>query len=588
MPSPLLELTEDILTVRFRFSCGLPICLLLGGLLGLAPADPNTTLSGPEVTAPQPPAGLDALEARFQAALALGDASAAKTLDMEMDRLCTSPRPARLRSSGDFPAVHRSGDVIPGAPARCEDAALDTGLVTAFDVTSDSEGAMWAAIARPSGTIRLLRSPDSGRRWDYVLDIEPRAPASQLELFRADGESSFMFLFFLEGTNSGDLWLARIGVDTSNPEVIPVDVGPDTVDDFSAVCDRDSHYYLYCLSANEHRAGRTGAFIRSVDFGRTWGSRMDWWNGWDPRLSHTSGSTLHCVWRYALTGAQIHYAFNRHYGAAGYWSSLRVVSTGTDECWDPVVAQAETLPEWQAPVWVFYTVGRRDTSHRDVMYAYSLNDGWDWSAGHSFSDPYVDEWSCDLQVDPLGPDGFVGLCYNYGGVESGESTFVYLRLSHAGDSTYWTGPVAMNTARASVTSKATGPKLVYLRTGSRRTPGVVYSRYSMNGPQGVYFSASWLTRAAPEAAVVEEPVLQCCPNPARSRVITRFTLTQAGSHELVVFDVTGKMTGRLFSGSLGTGRHTFAWDSRRVPPGTYFVELAGHGTMAHTRLTVMH
>jgi hypothetical protein len=588
MPSPRVELTEDILTVRFCFRFGLPVCLLLGGLPGFAPADPNTTRTGPQAAAQQPAAGLDTLEERFQAALARRDVPAAKTLDMEMDRLCASSRPARPRPDGDFPSVRRPGDVLAGAPDRGKDVALDTSLVTAFDVTSDGEGGIWAAIAHPGGTIRLLRSPDSGRRWDYVLDIEPRAPASQLELFRADGESSFMFLFFLEGTNSGDLWLARIRADTSDPEVIPVDVGPDTVDDFSAVCDRDSHYYLYCLSANEHRVGRTGAFIRSVDFGRTWGSRMDWWNGWDPHLSYTSGSTLHCVWRYALTGAQIHYAFNRHYGAAGYWGPLRVVSTGTDKCWDPVVAQAETLPEWQAPVWVFYTVGRRDTSHRDVMYAYSLNDGWDWSAGHSFSDPYVDEWSCDLQVDPSGSDGFVGLCYNYGGVGPGESTSVYLRLSNAGDSTYWTRPVEMNAARASVTSKATGPRLVYLRTGSRRTPGVVYSRYSMNGPQGVYFSASWLTRAVPEAAAAGDAVLQCCPNPVRSRVVTRFTVAQAGSHELAVFDVTGKMAGRLFSGSLGTGRHTFAWDSRRVPPGTYFVELAGHGTLVHTRLTVVH
>jgi len=560
-------------------------CRLVGALLlaGLSAGVEATVESGPGPTSSQ--LVLPAMERQFEQACESGDWAAAKAVDLQMARaqadLAGQPtgtlnRGIRISACRDLqPPVVDDWD---------RDVAVDTGIVTAFDVATDSAGRFWAAVAHPNGEVRILASDDDGRTWGARFLLQPGSAVTKLELVPAQGESGFVFLFFLEQSQAGDLWLMRIAGDTASG-ALPVCVGPDTIDDFSAVCDRDSHYYLYCLYANEHSTGRTGAFMRSVDYGLTWGSATDWWNGWDPRLSCTSGSTIHCAWRYAATGTQIHYTFNRHYGAAGYWSWQRVVSTGGDKCWDPVVAQADTYPEWRAPVWVFYTVGRRDTSQRDIIYSYSLNDGDGWSPGHSFSDPYIDEWAADLKFDAGQPGGFIGLCYNYGGGRSGDSATVYLRLGSAGDSTYWTHPLAVNAAPAGLGTDVTGPELVYSHSGSARAPAVVYCRASALGSDGLYITAPWLNRTAPDTIVA--PALDCGPNPARAGAVISFNVTSAGRYTLNIYNAAGMKVDRLVPAAVQPGTRTCSWDSRGHPVGTYFVELVGQNGTRRARLTLI-
>ncbi len=81
------------------------------------------------------------------------------------------------------------------------------------------------------------------------------------------------------------------------------------------------------------------------------------------------------------------------------------------------------------------------------------------------------------------------------------------------------------------------------------------------------------------------------PNPARSRVLMRFTLPGESDVALRVVDLAGRVVGAL-DGRFGAGRGEWAWDGidprgHRVPDGVYFVQIAAAGRRATQRLVVL-
>lgn len=463
---------------------------------------------------------------------------------------------------------------------------IDSGAVTAFDVTADTAGGIWVAIAYPDKAVGLYHSDDFGSTWRGHWAMRADSAVRQLQLLAGQGDSSFLYLFMLQTGNGGDLWLARIRPGSAGFNLMPVAVGPDTVDDFSVTLDRDPHYYVYCLYANEHRTGRTGTFTRSLDYGASWESGTDWWNAWDPCISHTTGSTIHCAWRYALNGGEIHYSYNRHYGMSGFWSTYRTVSSEADQCFDPVVMQTDSSPESQAALWTFYTVGRRDTATLDLQYSVSWNGGWDWAPGLPFGDPFRDEQQADLAADRTGSNGYVSLCYNYGSRQPGDSASVCWTCANAYNLNDWLKPVKVS--RFPVAGLA--PKLVYAPHASMRMPGVLYSQQTEAGPWGVWFSAPWLGAGSPAAADTDAPT--CWPNPAAATVRVSANVTNPGTYSLAVYDATGRLVIDLFRGRLEPGPQFWTWDRNssartHVPAGTYFVRLAGPGRSAGRRLVLL-
>jgi hypothetical protein len=464
---------------------------------------------------------------------------------------------------------------------------IDSGAVTAFDATADTAGGIWVAIAYPDKAVGLYYSDDFGSTWRGHWAMRADSAVTQLQLLAGQGDSSFLYLFMLQAGNDGDLWLARIRPDSAGFNLMPVAVGPDTVDDFSVALDRDDNYYLYCLYANERRTGRTGTFTRSLDYGASWESGTDWWNAWDPYISHTTGSTIHCAWRYALNGGEIHYSYNRHYGMSGFWSTYRVVSRDADQCFDPVVMQTDSSPESQAALWAFYTVGRRDTATLDLQYAVSWNGGGDWAPGLPFGDPFRDEQQAALAADRTGPNGYVSLCYRYGNGQFGDSVAVYWTYANAYDLNDWQKPVKVS--RFPVAGLA--PKLVYAPHAPMRLPGVLYSQQTEAGPWGVRFAAPWLGAggSTTEKAEVEVEVE---PNPTVGPVRISANVTNSGSYTLAVYDAAGRLVVDLFRGRLEPGPQSWTWgrkssDRARVPAGTYFVRLVGPGRSAGRRLVLL-
>ena len=469
------------------------------------------------------------------------------------------------------------------------EALIDSGAVSAFDATADSTGVMWTAIAHSDNTVGLYYSDDFGSTWHGRATMRADSSVWQVQLLAGQGDSTFLFVFLLEAGNGGDLWLARIGPDSGGFTLAPVAVGPDTIDDFSAALDRDDHYYLYCLYANEHRTGRTGTFTRSLDYGASWEAGTDWWNAWDPCVSCTNGSTIHCAWRYALNGGEIHYSYNRHYAMSGYWSTYRLVSdSSAGQCFDPAVVQADSSPESEAAVWVFYTVGRRDTAVLDLEYSASSDGGSNWTPGLPFGNSFRDEQQPCLAADLSSPSSYVSLCYSSGNRHSGDTLAAFWTCANPFDLDGWLDPIKVSRFPLA----GLPPKLVYVPHAPMRLPGVFYSQQIESGAWGLRFAAPWLSSSQTPDPDPQSPTPCLWPNPSTGTVSVSAAVSQPGSYSLAVYDAAGRLVSSVFRGRLEPGPQFWTWDrtsptGRRIPAGTFFVRLQGPGTYITRRLVLL-
>ena len=466
---------------------------------------------------------------------------------------------------------------------------IDSGAVSTFDATADDDGILWAAIAYQDHTVALHYSTDYGSTWHVRGSLRADSAIRQLQLLSGQGDSSFLFVFLLEAGNGGDLWLARISPDSGDFTLAPVAAGPDTIDDFSAALDRDGRYYLYCLYANEHRTGRTGTFTRSRDYGLSWEAGTDWWNAWDPCVSYTNGSTIHCAWRYALNGGEIHYSYNRHYAASGYWSTYRLVSDSfAGQCSEPTVVQADSSPESEAAVWVFYTAGRRDTEVLDIEYSASSDGGSNWDLGLPFGNSFRDERQPRLAADLSGPNDYVSLCYSSEVRHPGDTVAAWLTCTNSLDRDGWLEPVRVS----QLPLAELPPKLVYVPNAPMRLPGVFYSQLTGTGPWGVRYAAPWLSSSQAPDADLQSPAPCLWPNPSNGMVQVSATVTVPGSYSLAVYDAAGRLVSTVFRGWLRPGAQLWTWNRTslsggRIPAGTFFLRLKGPGTCFTRRLVLL-
>ncbi|MEO0070341.1 MAG: hypothetical protein ABIK18_06080 [candidate division WOR-3 bacterium] len=355
------------------------------------------------------------------------------------------------------------------------DVSVFNGKITAFAAALDPENRILVALATPESLLHIYSSLDTGTTWHQEFSLVLNSAPSRLEMASGKGDSSYIFVFYLTPENSGDLYLLRISPDFTDWVEVPIAIGPDTVDDFSVALDREPRYYLYCLYTNEHALGRNGRFTRSLDFGLTWEMPQDFYNCLDPYLSFGSGSILHCIWRFALNGREIHYTQNRHFGAPARWDWLRVLSATSEKCYSPVVAQAETAPPYRAPIWAVWTIARRDTEMLDLVFSYSTDGGNTFSPMENLGEMFVDEWWPAIVTSP----SVSFLVYNSGGKEPNSPTVVYFRYSRPWAPNIWSSPVILNDARANALFESARPRVIL--------PGILFSYYHPDFVSGILF-----------------------------------------------------------------------------------------------------
>jgi hypothetical protein len=86
---------------------------------------------------------------------------------------------------------------------------------------------------------------------------------------------------------------------------------------------------------------------------------------------------------------------------------------------------------------------------------------------------------------------------------------------------------------------------------------------------------------APVSGLAVEPVY---PNPFRGAPSIAFTLHDATSVQVAVYDVAGREVSVLVEGHRAAGRHVATWDTRDAPPGTYFLRARARGVEEIRRL----
>lgn len=479
---------------------------------------------------------------------------------------------------------------------------IDTGPVSSFAADCDSTGTIWAAVADLDTTVTLYRSTNLGRSWTAVLSFTHGCAIPMLELAVGPGDSSFVYVFYLTEEGSGDLWVLRTSLEADTAGAFPVAVGPDTIDDFSACTDSDRLHYVYCLYANEHRTGRTGSFTRSLDFGRTWEFPQDWWNCWDPHVAFSTGSSVHCTWRYALTGQEIHHQTNRFYGRPMKWWGHRRILGGENDVWDPVCAAADSGPESVNRMWVVASSAfldtippRPDTTEGDTMpddtipeldtiiglrYAWSWNGGASWSSPGTLDTRLNEQWFPDMKAAPDHPTGAVHLCYVTGTDADPGKTVVYWRTANALAPTLWSKPMKMNNPRANVLFDRARPRVVCPAGAPHSGAGVLFSYYHTDYASGVYFDAPWSpgTGSGTTAPVgrnnrdcTATRGVRLLSNPIRAGSVVELTVPLNGTWDITVCDVAGRKL-RSISGC----SPMMSWDGEdalgsAVAPGTYFL-----------------
>jgi hypothetical protein len=86
--------------------------------------------------------------------------------------------------------------------------------------------------------------------------------------------------------------------------------------------------------------------------------------------------------------------------------------------------------------------------------------------------------------------------------------------------------------------------------------------------------------------------VRASPNPARGSTTLRIEADQEGPQEVLVLDSLGRVVRRLEKGSYGKGPRTVSWNrrsdsGRRLPPGSYMVEVRAPERTARTRLVLL-
>ena len=101
------------------------------------------------------------------------------------------------------------------------------------------------------------------------------------------------------------------------------------------------------------------------------------------------------------------------------------------------------------------------------------------------------------------------------------------------------------------------------------------------GQMGIEEEEGGLTAIAP---VIYAP----SPNPVAGTCAIGYDLPTAGTADISVFDITGRVAARVHSGYLGAGQGTMGFDASELPSGCYSVVISSSSGIASAPMLVLH
>ncbi len=78
--------------------------------------------------------------------------------------------------------------------------------------------------------------------------------------------------------------------------------------------------------------------------------------------------------------------------------------------------------------------------------------------------------------------------------------------------------------------------------------------------------------------------LICYPNPFPHSATINYSSPKSGAGEVTIVNTLGQAVATLFEGELGIGEHSFTWDAKNSPNGTYFCLVNSNGHIQRTAM----
>ncbi len=513
------------------------------------------------------------LVAERNAAVQAGDLDLARSVELRIQEVLKRLHPLQQGNSADV-QVKLGGEYLPGS--FDPDVLLDTCRIRATAADYELNGTMYAVGNRiQDNWSNIYQSRDHGESWQYIAGFasNPLEPQERIGLVVGEGDSTLVYGFLINPTNSGDLWCVRFDTSGTHANSFPVLVGPDTVTDF-AVC-RDysgGDYWLYAVAANElgNDSAHNDLVLRSVDYGKTWAvvETLPWIN--DPHLTASASP-----WMYVSANLGPAYPGNATLWANAYYMSpdsfywVTQFFPDTTDCGDPVAATSFEAEPDSATLWILWSHRRRNSRNRDIIYYWSEGIRWpNWTDSLFLaSHPDFQEWFPDIRSYTFAGNPWINACYI---TEGPQFRAVQRRHAHSHTPTQWSDPISLNETSAG-TGSSVRPKLCYTPDAGPGAGAI----FTGEGLLHMYWNAPWRTGVAEESPKHE--------GQRTSQTICRGALSLVdGSRQTVdrawLLDVTGRQVMELNPGEN---------DIRHLAPGIYFLRSAeSSGRTAVTKMVI--
>lgn len=450
----------------------------------------------------------------------------------------------------------------------------------AYDQTR--EGILFAAFVVPPGdTIRIYRSTDGGNNWSHWRGVYHGGNVlSSPELVVAEGDSSFVFLFFRTSAGNGDVYCVRYGL-TSGAWIFSVKVDADTIVNVAACRDNGNPYYLY-VTYEYHYVTMRVRLYRSTDYGKTWTAPTSFVDDTqrppkpDVAVGYDNRVYVSYLDKRLASGDSAAFRVKRSTNRGYSWEDSRQVGTPAVRVFDAVIGADRT----DQTIWLVHVRDMEPWNGKGlgVFYYYTMDDDTIWYYGGDDGIGHLDTDN-DEQMPSIATHWLTGqptVCYAIVPSES-------LMFTWTPGDTHWTTPIKVNDYRHTGNFP---PQAGWRNVGTG-------SSYSSVLYCGVGFDSLWFD-ALSMVGVEEKPVAvkpvtgSVYPNPASRSAVISYTLAQSGRSELVIHDVSGRQLAVIAQGQMDAGEHNAVWNCENVPAGVYLYRLSAGNSNYTGRIVVTH
>jgi hypothetical protein len=439
----------------------------------------------------------------------------------------------------------------------------------AIDVDYFAGDTLRAIVACTDSSLRVFRSNDRGQNWSLIRTIDFGNPVTEPHIVH--GPDSTYHIFGLRLLNENDIYTRayRTADDTPITGTSFYLSGTDSVKNYSVCTDRrTNHDYSVFVAYHKGLGGRGGdeiSLTRTTDQGQTWSTptfvRGD--GSGFPDITYGNDQILYVAFLYRPAGLDDRIGVRRSFNFGSSWTSSLTIESDTFPKMGPQIAAAY---DGSGDVWVIWT-------KRDLSNIWGLRWSWSQDSGATWTSA---DWTNSV-ADSFNYLPSIAINDNYGSTANTPYVSFVRATSAAGSASVrsfsWESG-AWNTASrySDYTTSSTRPVQIM-----GPTPAIAYVG---EGSENVYFD-SWENAGVEEKNIDSEITCSLDKSIIAGTATLKYTVKEAGSVKISMFNVLGQEVMTLLDGEQGSGEHTLNISSNNLAKGIYYI-LIKTSTGTHT------